>query len=145
MGSQHAPLALRRKLEGVVAAAVLGGTPSIAHAALTRGPRAAASYAVRATRAAGTLLGRPTLPRGVAAHLALSVACGELLARTTRTVPGAGGVALLVGLGNLVVVGRRFPAIRALPLGPQLADHVAFGAIFAVVANRAVGPRQWVP
>jgi hypothetical protein len=39
----------------------------------------------------------------------------------------------LIGAG---VVGRRFPAIRALPFGRQLADNVAFGIIFAVVADR---------
>jgi hypothetical protein len=42
----------------------------------------------------------------------------------------------LIGAG---VVGRRFPAIRELPFGPQLADNVAFGIIFAVVADRPNG------
>jgi hypothetical protein len=30
---------------------------------------------------------------------------------------------------DLRVVGARAPRIRALPFGPQLADHVAFGAV----------------
>ena len=39
----------------------------------------------------------------------------------------------MAGLGiaalDLIVLGRRFPAIAALPQGPQWADHVAFGAV----------------
>jgi hypothetical protein len=42
----------------------------------------------------------------------------------------------LVGVG---VIGRRFPAIRDLPFGLQLADNVAFGVIFAFVADRPKG------
>jgi hypothetical protein len=39
----------------------------------------------------------------------------------------------LVGAG---VVGRRSAAIRELPFGLQLADNIAFGIIFALVADR---------
>jgi hypothetical protein len=42
----------------------------------------------------------------------------------------------LVGAG---LVGRRFPAIRDLPFGLQLADNAAFGVIFAFVADRPNG------
>jgi hypothetical protein len=38
-----------------------------------------------------------------------------------------------VGAG---LVGRRFVAMRELPFGPQLADNIAFGVIFALVADR---------
>jgi hypothetical protein len=38
----------------------------------------------------------------------------------------------LVGVG---VIGRRLVAIRELPFSPQLADNVAFGIIFALVAD----------
>jgi hypothetical protein len=39
----------------------------------------------------------------------------------------------LIGAG---IIGRRFAEIRDLPFGRQLADNVAFGIIFAVVADR---------
>jgi hypothetical protein len=35
------------------------------------------------------------------------------------------------------LIGRKFSAIGALPLVPGLADNVAFGALFALVADRA--------
>jgi hypothetical protein len=38
------------------------------------------------------------------------------------------------------VLGRAFPRIKALPIGPQLADHVAFG--FTVAALLPIGPRN---
>jgi len=36
----------------------------------------------------------------------------------------------------VAVIGRRFAAIRALPLIPQLADNLAFGVLFALVVDR---------
>ncbi|NUT55427.1 MAG: hypothetical protein HOQ03_05530, partial [Thermoleophilia bacterium] len=46
----------------------------------------------------------------------------------------------LAGLGiaalDLGLVGRRFARVRALPLGPQVADHVAFGAIAGRLLRR---------
>ena len=51
----------------------------------------------------------------------------------TRVCAGAG---LAMGVINVGVIGRRFPAIAALPLLPQLADNVAFGVLFAVVVDR---------
>ena len=42
-----------------------------------------------------------------------------------------------VGVVNLGVVARRwYPELAALPLGAQLADNAAFGAVFAAVADR---------
>jgi hypothetical protein len=73
------------------------------------------------------------------AHLAISAGCGELLARTLpqrRSVIWGAGGGLVIGVVNLVVIGRRFPRIRALPLSPQLADNVAFGVVFALIADR---------
>jgi hypothetical protein len=37
---------------------------------------------------------------------------------------------------NVGVIGRAFPAIRELPLMPQLADNVMFGMVFALVLDR---------
>lgn len=132
----------RRVRQGVAAAALLSGAPSALmsyrrHRAV--GPTAA--DLLGATRAAGTLLppGRPGLARGALAHAGVSMLCGELLARTLPPRGSAAwgaGAGLAIGYVNLVLIGRRFPAIRALPLLPQLADNVAFGLVFALVADR---------
>jgi hypothetical protein len=72
-------------------------------------------------------------------HLALSIGWAALL---TRALPRGreplwGAVA---GLGiaalDLGVIGRRIPAIRALPQGRQWADHVAFGLTVGIVLRR---------
>jgi hypothetical protein len=50
----------------------------------------------------------------------------------------AGGAAIAaVDLGLLAhgPLGRRWPLIRALPVGPQVADHLAFGAIAGAVLD----------
>jgi hypothetical protein len=113
-----------------VVAGALSGVPSTAHAVATRRPLLAS------VRAAGTLLGRPTLPRGVVAHTTLTVAWTTLLtaALPRRRIPAAGA---FVGLGiavlDLAIAQRRFPAIAALPPMPQVLDHIAFGALVGVV------------
>jgi hypothetical protein len=54
-----------------------------------------------------------------------------------RTAAWGALAGLLIAALDLGVVARRFPAIRALPTVPQVADHVAFGAIAgAVLAER---------
>jgi hypothetical protein len=132
----------RRVCEGVVAAALLSGAPSaLISYRRNHALRPVAEDLIAATRAAGTLLppGTPGLVRGAAAHAGVSVLCGELLARTLPRRRSAGfgaGAGLVIGVVNLVLIGRRFPAIRALPLAPQLADNVAFGLVFALIADR---------
>ena len=59
---------------------------------------------------------------------------GEAAADSTGLGSGAAGLAM--GVVNVGLIGRLFPAIRALPLIPQLADHIAFGTLFALVADR---------
>ena len=133
----------RRVTEATAAAAVLSGAPSTLHALLTAGSvRAAGAYVYDTTRAVGTLVppGRPGLVRGAIVHVGISTACAEALARILprRRSPAWGAAAgLAIGVVNVGVIGRLFPAIRALPLLPQLADHVAFGVVFAVVADRS--------
>ena len=99
-----------------------------------------------ALRAAGTLLLADDAPpsaraaAGVAAHGAISLGWGVVLAvvlpRRRAVVWGALGGLAIAGL-DLGLLGRRWPRIRALPLVPQVADHVAFGVIVGTVVSRA--------
>jgi hypothetical protein len=114
-----------------VLAAVVSGAPSTA-VALVSG-----NDVLAATRAAGTLVpgrrDRPGLVAGVAAHAVLSLWWGAVLTTVVRrlgggAVTGALGGAVVAAL-DLGIVARRYPAIRALPQGPQWADHLVFGAV----------------
>lgn len=121
-------------------AAVVSGLPSTLHSLLTRRP------VLEPTLAAGTILlrrERRTLPLLVAAlpvHLALSLGWGVAIAACApRGREGRAGVVagLAIAALDLGVVGRRIPRVRALPLLPQVADHLAYGACVAwVVARR---------
>jgi hypothetical protein len=132
----------RRVAEAVVVAATLSGAPSTLHALLAGGSvGAAGAYVVDAASAAGTLLppGRPGPRRGMIVHVGISAACGELLARTLprrHSLAWGAAAGLAIGVVNVGLIGRLFPAIRALPLVPQLADHVAYGLLFALVVDR---------
>jgi hypothetical protein len=109
--------------------AVLSGIPSTAHALVCGEDPLEASFA------AGTLLlpneRRPRRLFAAAAvvHLALSLGWAMVLA-VALPRRRAAAWATLAGLGiaalDLGVVGRRFPRIRALPLTPQVADHLAY-------------------
>jgi hypothetical protein len=67
----------------------------------------------------------------VPAHLAISLVWAAILQRALprrrRVVWGAVG-GLAIAAFDLGVVARRYPAVRRLPLVPQLADHALFGA-----------------
>lgn len=132
-------LGRRGVIEATVLAATLSGVPSTLHAFIKgRGLRSAAVYVYDATCAVGTLVppGRRGFGRGVAVHLAISMLFGEVLARTLpREHSTAWGAAagLAIGVVNVGVIGRSFPAIRRLPLLPQLADNMMFGAVFALM------------
>ena len=132
----------RRIIEATAAAAVLGGAPSTLDALRRqRQLRSAVVYVRDATRAIGTLLppGRPSFVRGAVIHVGISVLCGEALARALperRSTLWGATAGLLLGVVNVGMIGRRFPAIAALPLVPQLADNVAFGAVFAFIVDR---------
>jgi hypothetical protein len=130
-------MSLSRTLQAGLAAAVLSGAPSTLHALATgRDPLAAA-------RAAGSiLLRRETRPgrllaAAVPVHLALSLGWALVLDRAGVRGAGRGAVA---GLGiaalDLGLVGPLFPRIHALPTLPQVADHVAFGAIVGSLISR---------
>lgn len=128
---------MRRALEAGLWAAALSGVPSTLHAVATgRDP-------LEATLAAGSLLLRRETRRGrllaaaVPVHLGVSLGWALVLegARVRGAARGAlAGVGIAaVGLG----AGRALsPRFRALPLLPQVADHVAYGAIAGAVLDR---------
>jgi hypothetical protein len=130
---------LRDALAAGSLAAVVSGAPSTFHTLLTGGPPLEASLA------AGTLLlpreqrATKLLPAAATVHLTLSLGWALVLAvvlpekRTTELGALAGlGIAAL----DLGIIGRRYPRIRALPLLPQVADHVAYGATAGAVLGR---------
>jgi hypothetical protein len=129
----------RAILRGAAVASVASGVPSSAYALLHgRDPLA---QGLAATRAIGTLVrpGTPGLLRGALAHGAISLVVGGALGVTLPrrySITWGALAGLAIGWVNLgVIASRRYPAIASLPLGPQLADNAAFGAIFAAVAR----------
>ena len=117
-------------------AAALSGIPSTVHAlVIGRDP-------LEAALAAGSVLLPHETSRAklvvaaVPVHLGLSLAWALALDRAgVRTARGGALAGLAVAALDLGVIGRRFPRVRGLRLGPQLADHAAFGA----VAGRLLG------
>ena len=123
-----------RTLQAAAWAAALGGIPSTVHALATgRDPLAAA------LAAGSILLPRETsraklLVAAVPVHVALSLGWTLALDRAGVRTARAGALAgLAIGALDLGIAAKAFPRVRALPLGPQLADHAAFGAIAATL------------
>ncbi|HEX3325707.1 MAG TPA: hypothetical protein VHV50_01800 [Actinomycetota bacterium] len=123
---------LRTAARAGVTAGLLSGIPStVVCMVLGRDP-------LEATAAAGAMLLPHEQRQGVLVaaaipvHAAISLGWAVVLtallpARRTLLWGAAAGLAIAaLDLGPLA---RPFPRIRALPLGPQIADHVAFGAI----------------
>ena len=126
-------------------AAVLSGAPSTLWS-LIRG-----DDVVAPTRAAGRLLlpegGSGLLAAAAAAHAVLSLGWAAVIdavmpdrlspVRAALFGAAAGGVIAAVDLGAAHANDSpRLAPIRALPVAPQLADHVAFGACVAVLLRR---------
>ncbi|WP_233223187.1 hypothetical protein [Amycolatopsis sp. CA-128772] len=119
-------------------AAVVSGIPSTVHALVTGGD------VLAATRAAGTLLpgrrDRPGVAAGLVAHVFVSAVWTSVLAATGRRHRlGAGGGAvagLLIAALDLGIAARGYPAVRALPRGPQILDHLVFGAVTGALLDR---------
>ncbi|MDQ6696841.1 MAG: hypothetical protein M3Z46_05225 [Actinomycetota bacterium] len=119
-------------------AGTVGGLPSTVWAAAT------GRDVLEAARAAGTLVPghrhRPGLVAGGAVHAAMSLLWAGAIAagvrrRPVRPLQGA-ALGMAIATLDLAVVGRRYPAIRALPAIPQWCDHVAFGSAVATVLER---------
>ncbi len=119
-------------------AAVFSGVPSTVWNLVT------GTSVLDSTEAAGTLLlrrdsSRPRLViAGGAAHIAISLWWAQVLTRILprrHTILAGAAAGAAIAAFDLGVVGRRYPAIRALPSAPQLADHLAFGALVAAVIS----------
>jgi hypothetical protein len=130
---------VKRGLVAALVGAVVSGVPSTA-IALARG-----DDPLEATLAAGAIL----LPRErrrarlVAAaapvHLAVSLFWGVVLERVLPrrpTVAAGAAAGLVIAAIDLGLLAQPFPRVRSLPLGPQLADHVLYGATVGFVLAR---------
>jgi hypothetical protein len=120
-------------------AAIVSGAPSTTHALLS------GLNPIEASLAAGTLLlpgeQRPSrlLPAALVAHGALSLGWAVVLAATLparRTLEWSVLAGLAIAALDLGVVGRRYPRIRALPLAPQVLDHVAYATTVGALVSR---------
>ena len=119
-------------------AALLSGAPSTLHALATRRDPLEAALAAGSTVLPDESRRGRLLAAAVPVHLAISL--GWTLALERAHVRGArqGAFAgLAIAALDLGLAGRRFPRVRALPLGPQLADHVAFGAVAGWILDRS--------
>ncbi len=132
--------ALKEGARAGAIAGLLSGLPSTLHATLTGRDPLAASIA------AGSLLLPRERRRGrllmaaVPVHVALSLGWGVALAATLpSSAKTAWGAAAGVGIAalDLGLVGRHFPLVRALPLAPQVADHLVFGALAGALLSRS--------
>lgn len=143
---------MRAALRAGTVAAVLSGVPSTAWALATR------TDPLEPSLAAGSLLlpratSRPQLLAAAAGvHVALSLGWAQALA----VVPGSrgrspvGGALWGAAAGLVIAVldlglahasrSARFTAVRALPVLPQVADHLAYGAMVGTVLARPVSP-----
>ncbi|MDP8960164.1 MAG: hypothetical protein M3N32_00800 [Actinomycetota bacterium] len=127
--------------DGLVAGAIAGvvsGAPSTLWALATGGDP------LEAARAAGSILAPNAGPLGLysaaaVVHSGLSLGWGVVLAwllpRRRPVLMGAlAGVA--IATLDLGIVGRHIPRVRALPPGPQVADHLLYGVTVAAVLSR---------
>ena len=123
---------LRTAARAGVTAGLLSGIPSTA-VCVVRG-----RDPLESTAAAGAML----LPHeqrqgvlvaaGIPVHAAISLAWATVLTAllpARRTLWWGAAAGLAIGALDLGPLARPFPRIQALPRGPQIADHIAFGAI----------------
>ncbi len=120
-------------------AAVFSGVPSTVHAVLTGRDPLEAAYAAGSIALPDTTRRWALLAAGVGVHTVLSLGWALVLAALLprRGAAVAGGAAgLAIAALDLGILGRALPRIRDLPLLPQVADHVAYGALFGATLQR---------
>lgn len=138
LGADRAEV-LRDGLVAGAVAAVASGLPSTV-TALVRGadplkaPAAAGSLLLPSERRTGRLL-LAAVPVHIALSLGWALILASALPRRATIASGAAGGLVIAAL-DLSLAGRRFPRIRALALPPQIADHLAFGAVVGAVVRR---------
>jgi hypothetical protein len=121
-----------RVIRAALWAAALSGAPSTLHALATGRDPLAASLAAGSVLLPGETRHGRLLAAAVPVHLGVSLAWTLVLDRAgVRTGRGGAAAGLAIAALDLGLLGGRFARVRALPLGPQLADHAAFGAIAA--------------
>ncbi len=136
---------VRDGLVAGTAGAVTGGVPSTLHALVTGGDLLEATLAAGSMLLPGERRRTPLLAAAAVAHAGISLGWGVVLAGSLpRRHPVVAGAAagLAIAALDLGIVARWFPRVRALPLAPQLADHVAYGATVGAVlaARKSRGP-----
>jgi hypothetical protein len=126
---------------GAIAAAVSGAPSTLCALAVGDDP-------LGPTLAAGSILlpnetrRARLLAAAVPVHLTLSLGWAVVLSRVLprrRTTTAGAFAGLSIAAIDLGVLGRAYPRIRALPLLPQLADHVAYGAVVGWFVARRRG------
>jgi hypothetical protein len=123
-----------------LAGAALSGVPSTV-VTLARGEDvldgARAAGAIVLPRANSTPV---LLAAAVPVHLALSLGWAAAIAALPRRNALTGLAAgLAIAAIDLELIGRRIPAIRALPQGRQWADHAAYGLVVGQWLRRRRG------
>jgi hypothetical protein len=76
----------------------------------------------------------------VPVHITISLGWAVMLTALLprhRTVLWGAVAGLAIAAVDLGPLARPWPRIQALPLGPQVADHVAFGAIMGACIRRS--------
>ena len=127
---------MNRVVAAGLAGAVLSGAPSTA-VALWRG-----EDVLDGARAAGRIvLPRETrtpvlLAAAVPVHLGLSLGWAAVLDALDAGPVSGVAAAMAIAALDLVVIGRRIPAIRALPQPRQWADHAAYGLVVGACLRR---------
>ena len=119
-----------RVLRAAAWAAALSGIPSTVHALATGRDPLEAAYAAGAILLPGETSPQRLLVASVPVHLGISLTWTFVLDHAgVRGLLRGALAGLAIGALDLGLAARGFPRIRRLPLGPQLADHAAFGAI----------------
>jgi hypothetical protein len=128
---------LRRAFGAGSWAAALSGAPSTLHALATGGDPLEASLAAGSIVLPNETRRARLLAAAVPVHLTLSLGWAVVLERARVRGAARGAFAGLAIAALDLAVGRAlFPRVRALPLVPQVADHVAYGAIVGRMLGR---------
>jgi len=112
-------------------ATLLSGIPSTAYALMTGGDP------LEATRAAGAMIGRPdSIAAAAAVHLGVSLFWSVILwlalPRRRATLWALVASMAIAVLDLRVIAPPFFPEVAALDFWPQFADHLMWGACFAL-------------